>query len=282
MAIPCDPQSLMEAARCLTCLSAGEMDAAQLALMCSWANAVAGTPVVPVIPPFDPSSLGNLQGWFKADSLNLPNNTLVGDGVTTDWLDSSGNGHTMTQTSVPAEPAFQTNIFGTMPGIQMIGGTTVFLKTSPTSFNFPGDYTLFFAFKPNVISDNLLMGQDAINMQVRIARLGSNSAVSIYDGGTEVVCNNMTGVGVGVTPRCLVYRRTGVAVDFLFNNVVFPPTSGFTSNGNLFLNSLCKSIPSGVPCLNGWLGEVLLYSDFKSNADCTTIYNYLKTRWGLP
>jgi hypothetical protein len=28
----------MEAARCITCLTQGEMDAAQLALLCTWAN----------------------------------------------------------------------------------------------------------------------------------------------------------------------------------------------------------------------------------------------------
>lgn len=64
----------------------------------------------PAEEPFDPDSLGNLGGWWKADSLVLANNDPVAS-----WSDSSGQGNTMAQASASLRPAYKASGPNSMP-----------------------------------------------------------------------------------------------------------------------------------------------------------------------
>ncbi len=226
-----------------------------------------------------PPALSGLAGWYRSDSLNLADGTAVGNGSTTDWIDQSGNGHTMSQPTVGSRPVYNINKFGNKPGIRF-SGTVISLFTG-TPFSF-GDFTLFFVWKYSTVGDGLLMGNSTINRQIRNTRSGVEQA-SFYNGSVEIISNTITGSGTGTTdPKCMVYRRTGSTGDFFYNNAKFSAASGST-NGTIALDQFCFAVGSGVNNINGWLAEVLLYSSFKTDADVNTMYTgYLKPRWGLP
>ena len=54
---------------------------------------------------------GNLAGWYKADAI-----TGLSDGdAVASWVDSSGNGNTLTQSTTAAKPSYQTNELNSLP-----------------------------------------------------------------------------------------------------------------------------------------------------------------------
>ena len=63
-------------------------------------------------PSFLPA--GNLAGWYKADAI-----TGLSDGDAVDsWVDSSGNGNTLTQSTSGAKPSYETNELNSLPVVR--------------------------------------------------------------------------------------------------------------------------------------------------------------------
>ena len=57
---------------------------------------------------------GNLAGWYKADAI-----TGLSDGDAVDsWVDSSGNGNTLTQSTSGAKPSYETNEVNSLPVVR--------------------------------------------------------------------------------------------------------------------------------------------------------------------
>lgn len=55
-----------------------------------------------------------LAGWYKADAINEAARTSDGDALAS-WVDSSGNGNTLTQSTLGAKPSYQTNEVNSLP-----------------------------------------------------------------------------------------------------------------------------------------------------------------------
>ncbi|MEM7394269.1 MAG: hypothetical protein AAF492_18170, partial [Verrucomicrobiota bacterium] len=77
-----------------------------------------------IAPPIEPSDLGGLQLWLKADDGALTN----GSGGVTNWLDRSGNAYHMS--NVSGMPTFMTNVVGGLPGLRFNGNTSI-LQSPP-------------------------------------------------------------------------------------------------------------------------------------------------------
>jgi hypothetical protein len=68
------------------------------------------------MPDWTPSFLpaGNLAGWYKADAI-----TGLSDGdAVASWVDSSGQGNTLTQSTSGAKPSYETNELNSLPVVR--------------------------------------------------------------------------------------------------------------------------------------------------------------------
>jgi hypothetical protein len=70
-------------------------------------------------PLWQPSDLGSLRAWYKADALSLSNNDPVGS-----WTDSSGGGYTLTA-SGGDRPTFKTSTLNGLPVVEFGGSNFI-------------------------------------------------------------------------------------------------------------------------------------------------------------
>jgi hypothetical protein len=79
----------------------------------------------------------------------------------------------------------------------------------------------------------------------------------------------------------MVWRRTGIASTMRENKT--DRTSGTpTTSLTYTLNRMGVTSPV-FSQLNGDMGELIVYSQFRTNGEMDTIYDtYLKPKWGLP
>src|SRR5436190_706186 len=89
----------------------------------------------PVNPKF-PATVATIGSWWKADSLSLADGTPVGN-TGTEWTDSSGNGHTLTQATSTKRPLFKTGIFNGFPAIRFDGIDDFLDIASPSTVGAP-------------------------------------------------------------------------------------------------------------------------------------------------
>lgn len=220
-----------------------------------------------------PTSLSGLVRWYKADSFSLPDGTAIG-GVGNEWLDQSGSGADLTQTSGPSKPLFKTNIFGSMPAIRFSGGQ----QMDMTLFN-SANYTILAVGMAN--ADGMLFGNSGANMQVRVKRSGTND-ISNYFGGADVFSSVFSTAAASV--KLMTWLRGG--------GTGFSDTCRWRENKtargnnddfgvNAQLNRVGSTSFGGN--YDGDIGEICVYNTPQTVADLDLLYDtYFKPRWGLP
>jgi hypothetical protein len=213
---------------------------------------------------FDPSSISGLAFWVKADQITGLNN---GDPVST-WSDQSGNAHNATQSNASYRPTYKTNMLNGMPGLQFNG-----------SYMTTGAFTL--------------------NQPTSVFLVGSNNADSYFtDGGAGVNTLAIVDYGSSNTVLGIVLNVAWVTQDV--SNMMNPAVIGAIFNGAASVNDFNGNIVTGNPgdanasgvtlggqasgagaLMNGYLYEVLVYSQALSVSDRQKIEGYLAWKWGL-
>lgn len=84
-----------------------------------------GLPTTPPTP-FDPTTIGTLEGWYEADALLGAGVTLPSSGTpVSTWTDLSGNARDLVQATSGSRPAFTTGGGGGQPYVQLDGSNDV-------------------------------------------------------------------------------------------------------------------------------------------------------------
>lgn len=227
--------------------------------------------------PVTPASFGTLNSWWKADSLSLSDGTAVGNGSTTDWLDSSGNGNTLTQPTSGQRPLFKTAIYNGLPTIRFDASddrlhfTNAFSRATQTAF------TIMAVCQAN--GDQIVYGHLTTgNNQIRRLRSGAN-VISAYFGVQDTPSSTFS-TTLGNLCCCFWRRTTGTGNVITYReNKTSRGVS--TDTGQVDLNRM--GVTSFGSKFNGDMCESAIWTTLLSDADCDSLYdNYLKTRWGLP
>lgn len=235
---------------------------------------------------FTPLDLPNLVAWYKADSLLLTN----GDPVST-WVDSSGNGHDMTQTG-SNRPTYETNIQNSLPGVKFVPGSSQYLTTA----NIPGlegitGCTFYMVFKkrttgvafPVFSQDNPSTGEGFCFL----AQTDDNLYAIITDGALQYFYyadgatspSYWTGLFDGSqagNARYLTYKA-GSSQSLTYNET--PPATTPTGAG-LSLELGRRNIFSTVYA-DGHLFEFAICSAAHNSTNRGNMESYLASRWGL-
>jgi hypothetical protein len=265
----CDSTTLADAAKCFNCLNPDDLDAIYTQLLCQSADLVNFA----VTPPDFPL----LQGWWKADSLVLADNTPIGAGAGTDWTDSSGNSRTLVQAVAGSRPVFRTNQFGSMPGITLSG--TQFLTLANTiTIPVNGLFTVIGVYKQTAANDGMLAGHDVDNIQFRINRVNANR-FGFFAGGFDIQSEVLTSAQ---TDTIMGTWRRAFPGDLMFrdNKNAKAPVLG-TDGGALTINRMFTTSFGGT--FAGTFAEICIYSGRIADVDLNALYDtYFKARWGLP
>jgi hypothetical protein len=218
--------------------------------------------------PFVPTSLTGLHLWLDAsDSSSLYDATSGGSIVATNgsvarWQDKSGNARHATQSSSGNRPTLQIN--GTGQRVVRFDGLATFLRTSST-FADSSDFSMFFT--------------SAYGVGRGIDGSGSGWSVS-FSGG--VVAGGQY-VAAPASPQTrgifsLVWRN-GQSLGALSNGVM---SYAQTSLSGLRNSSEAWDI-GRQGSATGWVPvdarEIVIYERALSDAEVTTVVNYLADKW---
>jgi hypothetical protein len=242
----------------------------------------------------DPAFLGTLQriptnnlvAWWKADSfVGLTNNAPVGDStISRQWVDSSGNGYSLTNFVTGTEPTWAANQFTNSVGVKMPGvlfNGSQFFGVKPITNDNNVNFTLLVVLRQTAGNDGMVLGNATVNRQFRPNRSGANQW-GFYDGTVEVVSTAYT-LAITANKLSSCRRSAGATGTITFWENLTAKGTG-TANHLTVYNQVGNSVGSiGTNPLNGVMAEMLIYNDALSDADLTALYNnYLKPRWGLP
>jgi hypothetical protein len=223
----------------------------------------------------DPTSIGGLKLWLKADALALADGTAVSS-----WTDSSGLGNNATQGTGANQPIFKTSILNSLPIIRFDGTNsflthalsvsadcTIFLVMKRTGG--PNTYQVPFvaippstSYHPIVVAHGTagtdlwgtnngasteVYGSAATTFKVFTMRLASNVVSLFGNGATENAGTSLVGYYSGdATDRRFVGSTSGAANRF-----------------------------------GGDIAEIIVYDSALSTTNQQNVERYLGQRWGI-
>jgi hypothetical protein len=231
--------------------------------------------------PFIPSLVPGLRLWIDpSDSATVTSSGGAVSAIT----DKSGNGNNLTQTTGANQPFINVNT---------LNGRSVL-----TSSGFP--QVLDFAVTPRTIMGNPSAGRMFVVKKLDADPAGSNavagSVVSNVNGpGIEHIPftdgNVYTGWGSSTRQNCgnpalsftswRIFEVVTSATEFsvLIDNTVFFTTATNTVSWPNTANE--KLLGSSIYGVDGDVAEVLCYNSALTSDQRTSVYNYLKSKWGL-
>lgn len=242
-------------------------------------------------PPIQPPSVPNACGaWWKADSFSLPDGTPVG-GPSNEWIDSSGNGRNLNQSTASAQPLFRTNIFGTMPAVQFdgvndslnIGIFPVGGLNFTTQLGSPSnECTIFMLFKQLVAADNapiLIEGTSSTQMLAQ----GAANTMRAWDGQGFVATSAVLTIPP-TDPRVIIFRnKAGVANNVFRENKT---NKGPVSQSNLGFDfrkvgaGADQYPPTTTLLFAGYIAEIIAFCASFTDAECDDFYdNYFRQKY---
>lgn len=239
---------------------------------------------------FIPSSLGALQFWIDAVALN----TLFQDAALTTpsiadgdpigaWVDKSVNVKTVTQSTAGQRPILKLNILNGKPIIRFNKASTQFLAN--TSFvDFADNYTMFIVLTMKIGGTTQQYAWDVSNGSILtgfwLAHDGGIAAWRAHAASANPAVNNgdlRDGVArihsAHNTGTLLQYWLNGVSVGTIAYTAPNPNTLNRIDIGRLVANSTY--------CLDGDIGEILIYNRTLTNGEHNQVGRYLSAKWGI-
>ena len=173
-----------------------------------------------------------LSGWYKADAI-----TGVSDGgAVASWVDSSGQGNTLTQSTLGAMPSYETNELNSLPVVR-------FDKTSPGDNVFNAD--LGGDFEPGT-------GDFYIAMVTKFPSSGTQFVMTKANSGTQGLNVFISGSGLVVRPQTVGGTTNSLeqssVVDSSFHTIVcrrVSSTLGSEYDGSAFTNDDGSKVNDG-------------------------------------
>lgn len=221
---------------------------------------------------FSPASLPNLLAWWEADSFSLADGTAIG-GAGNEWVDLSGNGNSLTQSTAGARPVFKTAIVNGHPVIRF-DGTDDFLSMT-SALVLGAAWTYMVVLSKSITGGERIsvggsanghgFGHNAFDLKrMRVLSVaGSAQGDFIAAETTWKMANAIADIGGNVTAiyENKTSRGTGAEQAPTVNSV------GQRSGGSF---------------MNGDIAAIVLYSDNKSIADRDLVFDgYFQPKYAL-
>ena len=228
----------------------------------------------PTVPP-----IAGYYLWYDAsDAASI---SLNGSNVS-QWNDKSGNGLHLTQATSTYQPGYTE----TQNGKNVVTFAADFLYNASVSS--PTTATTFAVMNNTTggSSDQLPIcfgSDDTTGSYISYLNFSSPNWRISWEGGSGFgrTFVNLSGQG---SYNVWNGRRRSANTDNrnLVNNTGAATATGvtFTTNSSLSLGNYWN-VPTGSYPFYGKMAEILVYNSALSDADTTSVYNYLKTKWGL-
>ena len=247
--------------------------------------------VVVTVPPFTLLTEPGLRLWFDSVAITGKSD----EDLITTLVDASGEGTDVTQTTPSNQASYQTNEFGTKPGIRVDGVDDIMLATIANWRAADNKGTVYIVFKPSSVSGYrvLLASSDTGGAEngIEFALSGNKIRITYRDGATTNAVDGTTPLSVGVQ-YLLTWTTTGSAYVMKINGVEEALTVVAGVNDGKWFDTLptLRDVV-GVGALQrtsqssyaaGDFGEIGYYDTEKDTAADTAITDHLKTKWGVP
>ena len=222
---------------------------------------------------FNPSCVSGLTGWFKADSGTYQDTALATPAVADadpvgHWLDLSGNGNHLVQSTGSSKPALKLNIQNGMPVIRF-NGSTSFMTAALASTQ---PYTIVFAAK--IAQNSAMYIMDGSSANTGFVYNNGGNDIYMYAG----VLGNDYSVTQGA-PRAFALVFNGSSSKIFVDSSVaaLVGDAGSGNTGGLTLGT--SGGGSG-----GFQGDIyeLLFFNSDVSAQLPYLMDYLKRRWLTP
>lgn len=229
---------------------------------------------------FNPKSLSGLAGWYDASvasslyDATSDGSAVAAGGAVARWEDISGNGRHLTQSTANNRPILAASKYKGRAACEFDGSNDQLLLAS-----------------------NLAMSAGATIILVSQKRSNNNSAMhSLRGSGTA---NHHPYTDGNAYDSFGVFNRLTFAFAYRSDLLVW---SAIAANANLavYVDNAAKVNSSGIASANqtgsetqvvgsgtttnwfwdGWIAEILMYSRALSATENTSVYNYLKSKWG--
>lgn len=219
--------------------------------------------------------------WYDAQQINgLGNNS----GVVT-WLDSSGNGHTLTVPSGATPPIYVNTGVNTINGHPSLFFAGVSTNHSPTlqsaSLTIAAPYSLCAVISlPSTEIWNQAFWDDAVN-EVPTFLFNSTEQIAFSDGVHFANFGSALSLGNPGHSFCLSYNAGSTFMNL--DGTDFNPSSGTYGSVNITTGFLLGSISNQWgDGYNGSLGELLIYPFALTVAQAAAVHAYFANKWGVP
>ena len=217
---------------------------------------------------FNPKSISGLYAWYDAaDATTITQATGVSA-----WADKSGNGRTCSQPTGANQPAY---VLAGQNGKNVIdfASHTKNMLTNGTAWALTSTNTMFWSFQfPDTAASAAAWSLFDFNV---VRQLVFANATSDFR-----IANTSTGI-TPVSRRwyILSIQWNGAATAYRLNqsaSTTINPT-GFTSGAS---TQMYMGFNGGSASIRGYIGECITYDSTLTNAQTTTVNNYLAKKWG--
>lgn len=219
-----------------------------------------------------------LIAWWKADyfdQFSLTNNAPIGNITNnTTWVDSTGNGHDLTNKVFANMPVYSTGAFNNgRAGISFAGGTKVLFMLNSLNMS---NWTIMAVYKCTTSLDGIILGNSSINRQVR----RQQNVLRTFDGNAEAISPPM--FVTTANPHMAVWSRFGTSVDLMVCTNLTTATTNLTDNSAQMVLDEMGDCPSVIQPFTGTFAEIAVYSPPLTTNQIVSIYtNYFRPKWAL-
>lgn len=230
-------------------------------------------------PPYvDPTSLANLGMWIDpADTASI-NHTV---NLVNQINDKSGNARHPTST-LTQRPTTNTRTINGLNALDFSGLGTVMIGAAGVLAIPAAANTIFVV----CASDN---AGDAIQNIMNGLNAGSGLRFAVGFTATDFQCQNRTTSSLyttqalvrSTTPVIIGFRRSGTSITPFINGVNGTPGTNAEDITLTQLNIGAQTNTGATNRFNGLLGDIVWYTDSKSDNDMDLVGNGLGTKWGV-
>lgn len=250
-----------------------------------------------VSPPimFDPSTIPNLEAWFKADDESSINTgtPINGENVNT-WLDQTANNNDATQVTASKQPKWQSSGFSVKnkPYLDFFAINVLEANTLGSVIN-GVDQPLTVVFIGEVENLSITNGFFSVSRvanpfeffsvrvnsipEFSIAKRGDTAGdIKSVSGGTPLIN----------TPYIMAFRTDGLLGDIDVNSSSIvsggdmDTTSSFLSDAGR-IGARRDNTGSDVDRMDGKMAELLIFKRSLSNSELTDLENYANMKYGI-
>lgn len=239
----------------------------------------------PLATGFDPRRIANLRGWWDSTD----NATITTDTGVSVWVDKSGNGYTLTQSTGANQPTLSA-----ISGKQAFSynGTTQSLRSTDAGllavFSGAGmrSYTCFAVFqKPSARSDCIVgLFTGGSNSQYSACRSLSNRNMSIEHGSAIETASSTDGASYANNTPCLLSFIVSPTYKIRTNGVERLSADSSKTGDTLSFNRFSLGVLdrfSTAAFFQGIMGDVLIYNRVLLDAEISSVERGLAAKFGV-